>query len=113
MFNLTIKLVAMPEPGAYKYLFAKFALCGIGCAQFEAAIKLNCINTDWSRIAVTAMNHRGKYVEDNTDHSKLRIRRMRQFKTDTADMQRASEMIGIEQTVVRFDVKLTCSERAR
>ena len=31
---------------------------------------------------------------------------MMQFKTDTADMQKASEMIGIEQTVFRFDVKL-------
>ena len=29
-----------------------------------------------------------------------------QFKTDTADMQKASEMVGIEQAIVRFDVKL-------
>ena len=106
MFNLTIQLVAMPEPGAYKYLFTKFALRGIGSAQFDAAIKLNCVNTDWSRMAVTVMNHRGTYTEEDISHSKLRIRKMMQFKTDTADMQKASEMIGIEQTVVRFDVKL-------
>ena len=52
------------------------------------------------------MNHRGKYVEDETSHCQLRIRRMMQFKTDTADMQKASEMVGIEQAIVRLDVKL-------
>ena len=90
MFNTTVSLVPMPEAGAYKYLFAKFALRGIGCAQFDAAVKLNCVNTEWSRMAVTAMNHRGAYTEDNKQFSKLRIRQMMQFKTDTADMQKAS-----------------------
>ena len=106
MFNYTVSTVPMSEAGAVKYLFTKFALRGIGGAQFEAAIHLNYLNTDWARMAVTAMNHRGHYTEVQPACSKLRIKRMRPFKTDTADMQRASEIVGTEQTVVRFDVKL-------
>ena len=94
MFNMTVQLVPMPEHGAYKYLFAKFALTGIGSAQFDAAIKLNYVNTDWARMAVTAMNHRGHYSETDNTHSKLRIRKMMQFKTDTADMQKTRSANG-------------------
>ena len=64
MFNLTVKTLPMPEAGAFKYLFAKFCLRGVGSAQFHAALELNCQDTDWLRMAVTAINHRGAYIGD-------------------------------------------------
>ena len=106
MFNLTTSLLPMPEAGAFRYLFIKFCVRGIGCAQFKAAITLNCINTEWLRMAVTAINHRGAYEEDQTVYSQLRIVRMMGFKTDTADLQKAVDVIDKEQVVVRFNVAL-------
>ena len=97
MFNSTVSMVRMTEQNAYKYLYTKFALRGIGESQFNAAVELNCVNTDWARIAVTAMNYRRQYIENLTGTALLRIKKMMQFKTDTADMQRASEVVDKEQ----------------
>lgn len=62
MFNTTLETVKMTEANAYKYLFTKFALRGIGPDQFNKALKLNCIETDWSRMAINAMNYRSGYL---------------------------------------------------